>query len=367
MQQEKKMGIFPCLEIEGSPYEIGYKQGRHFRYQVRESLRCYQEMFKNYSELSWKRARELSRKFIPVIEAYQADYLEEMHGLAEGSGFDFEDILALNCRSELVFVGKEFDLENGGCTSIGISSDRGQNSDAFLAHNWDWKSSQQNAMVMLKIRQTNGRPDIFMVTEAGIIGKTGFNSAGLCLFLNALSTNQAPHGLPLHMAMRSILDCETLAEAIHQATRVQLGCCASFMLGHKNGECVNIEIENNDFDILYPNDGIIVHTNHFISSKLPVPPRKDTTKYKLPDTFVRLGRAKKLLCKYEKPIGKEEIVAVLQDHVEFPTSICRHDDIKIEAGLRMATVFSMIVNLTQGEIYFCKGNPCEEDYERFHI
>lgn len=57
-------------------------------------------------------------------------------------------------------------------------------------------------MVMMKIRQKNGKPDIFMVTEAGIIGKTGFNSAGICLYLNALSTNQAPKGLPLHLAMR---------------------------------------------------------------------------------------------------------------------------------------------------------------------
>mgnify|MGYP002115340558 CR=1 FL=1 len=57
-------------------------------------------------------------------------------------------------------------------------------------------------MIMMKITQKNGRPTIFMVTEAGIIGKTGFNSAGVGLYLNALSTDQAPKGLPLHMAMR---------------------------------------------------------------------------------------------------------------------------------------------------------------------
>ena len=128
------------------------------------------------------------------------------------------------------------DKAEGGCTSIGISSDAGKNGDAFLANNWDWKPSQRESMVIMKIRQKNGKPDIFMVTEAGIIGKTGYNSAGLCLYLNALSTDQAPKGLPLHIAMRGILDYTTLAEAIAAAVRFRLGCCANFMIGHRNGD-----------------------------------------------------------------------------------------------------------------------------------
>lgn len=358
---------FPYIEIEGTPYEIGFQEGENFKTQITGSIECYKVMFMDYSQLDWDRARELSRQFIPVISEYNPDYLEEMRGIADGSGFDFEDILALNCRSELVFVGKEFDKMDGGCTSIGVSSDAGESGNAFLAHNWDWKTSQRSSMVMMKIRQKNGKPTIFMVTEAGIIGKTGFNSAGVALYLNALSTNQAPGGLPLHMAMRGILDCETLAEAVKAATRMPLGCCANFMLGHKNGECIDLEIENDDFDVLYPQDGIIVHTNHFLSPRLPIAPRKDTTKYKLTDSFVRLGRADKLMRAKKNKITVDDIIDVLSDHVEYPSSICRHDDLKLEPGLRMGTVFSMVVNLTSGDIYFCKGNPCELKYERYHI
>lgn len=270
------METFPFYEVSGSPYEIGFQEGSHFRAQVGESIRCYREMFMDYAQLSWERAKALSRRFIPVIEAYQPDYLAEMQGLTDGAQFSFEDILALNCRSELVFAGKELAAESGGCTSIGVSAERGRGGDAYLAHNWDWKTSQRRAMIMVKLRQTQGRPDVFLVTEAGIIGKTGFNSAGLGLYLNALATNQAPQGLPLHMAMRAILDCRTLAEAIRAATLMPLGCCANFMLGHRNGECVDLEIENEDFDVLYPREGLIVHTNHFLSPRLPLPPRKDT-------------------------------------------------------------------------------------------
>ncbi|MCH1984014.1 C45 family peptidase [Ruminococcus sp. OA3] len=361
------MSIFPYIEIEGTSYEIGFQEGENFREHIQGSIECYKKMFMDYSNLEWCRAKELSRKFIDVIREFNADYLEEIRGVADGSGFEFEDILALNCRSEIVFVGKEFDKQDGGCTSIGITRDRAMNGEALCAHNWDWKTSQRANMVMMKIHQKNGKPSIFMVTEAGIIGKTGFNSAGLNVYLNALSTDQAPGGLPLHIAMRAVMDCETLSEALTEVTRMQLGCCANFMLGHRNGECVDVEIENADFDVLYPHDGIIVHTNHFLSARLPILPRKDTTKYKLTDSFVRLGRADKLLRKMGNYISVDHIKEVLKDHVEFPNSICRHDNPKVPEGLRMGTVFSMIVNLTAGDIYFCKGSPCETEYEHYHI
>lgn len=365
--RRKKVSIFPYAEIEGDSYEIGFQHGKIFKRQIEGTIKCYKQMFMDYSELPWDRAKELSKRFIEPIRLYNEDYLEEIRGVAKGAGLDFEDILALNCRSELVFVGKEFDKTEGGCTSIGITSDKAMNGEAICAHNWDWKTSQRENMIMMKIRQRNGKPTIFMVTEAGIIGKTGFNSAGINVYLNALSTNQAPSGIPLHIAMRAVSDCETLAEAISALTRMPLGCCANFMLGHKNGECIDIEIENEDFDVLYPKDGIIVHTNHFISPKLPIHPRKDTTKYKLPDSFVRLGRADKRLRQRQTRISIEDVMEVLRDHVEYPHSICRHNDPKAEPGLRLGTVFSMVVNLTRGDIYFCKGNPCETEYEIYHI
>ena len=123
------MENFPLLEIEGTPYEIGYKHGGVFKEKIAGTIQCYREMFKDYSDLEWERAKELSTRFVDIIHEYNPDYLEEIKGVAAGSGFSFEDILALNCRSELVFVGNEMDKADGGCTSIGISSDAGAGGD----------------------------------------------------------------------------------------------------------------------------------------------------------------------------------------------------------------------------------------------
>lgn len=356
-------GLFPIADVAGTPREIGLQHGSLFTRQIGNSIRCYRDIFHDYAGLEWERAKKLSRRYIDIIGDYNPDYLEEIRGVAEGARMDFEDILALNSRSELMFAGNLLEPLEGGCTSIGITAEASANGDAIISHNWDWKAIQRQAMVRMRITQKNGKPSMLLVTEAGIIGKTGYNAAGIALFLNALSTDAAPEGLPLHIAMRGILDSESLVQALRAATRMKLGCCANFLIGARNGEIVDIEIENEDFDVLYPQNGIIVHTNHFISPRLPRSPRTDTMKYKVPDTFIRLGRARKLLAGQAGRVTPEFVRGVLQDHVEAPNCICRHDDPAQPEGLRMCSVFSMQVNLTRGEVLFAKGNPCETPYE----
>lgn len=106
-----------------------------------------------------------------------------MQGVADGAEVTFEDILALNSRSEIVLQsGKNLDPEIDGCTSIGIMPSKNPEGHTLVAHNWDWKDVQKEAMVMMNITQANGKPTIHLITEAGIIGKTGFNSDGISLY-----------------------------------------------------------------------------------------------------------------------------------------------------------------------------------------
>lgn len=358
--------VFPMLDIAGNHYEIGYQHGENFPDRIRGSIKTYKTMFKDYSNLEWEDAKKIARKFIPIIEDYEAGYIDEMKGVADGAGLDFEDILALNCRSELVFAGDEVSPSDG-CTSLAATSEATKSGDSLLGHNWDWKTTQRENMIMLRVTQDGDKPKIFMITEAGIIGKTGFNSAGVSVVLNALGTDAAPEGIPLHMVMRRILDCKTIGEAIKISTEYNIGCCANFLIGHSNGETVDIEIENEDYDVLYPENGVLVHTNHFLSPRLPVYPRKDKVKRNFPSTYIRLGRTKKLLNKNHGEITVETIKEILADHVDQPNSICAHNDPVLEPGKQTGTVFSIIINLTQKEIHFAKGSPCEVEYDIYKL
>lgn len=222
-------------------------------------------------------------------------------------------------------------------------------------------------MVQLQITQTNGKPRIHLLTEAGIIGKLGLNSHGVATTLNALSTNAAPQGVPLHLVLRAMLDSNSLNAAMIEAVRSPIGCCANIMTGSPSGEVVDLEIENEDFDVLYPQDGILLHTNHFLSPRLPRPPRKDQGKFSVPTSFIRLGVAGRLIKPHAGKIDQKVIGEVLKSHYDFPAGICGHDDPTLGAVYRMGTVFSMIINLSQRRLWLARGFPCDTPYEEVDL
>ena len=45
------------------------------------------------------------RDYLPVIEAFEPAYVEEMHGIAEGAGVPFENVVLLNARTEILKLG----------------------------------------------------------------------------------------------------------------------------------------------------------------------------------------------------------------------------------------------------------------------
>ncbi len=259
--------LFPTVIASGTPYEIGYIHGSQAKEQVKISVETYKAMFWDYSGISWESACKYSKTFIPVINEYDPDYMEEIRGIAEGSGYQVDEILALNVRSEIVLQGGQVDSSvTDGCTTFVFTPDITENRHLLLGQNWDWKRSIQSGCIILHIKQKN-KPDITMVTEAGIIGKIGYNSAGVGITLNALGSDMKVEGktIPLHIAMRGMLDSQSLSDVIRSATRIPLACCAHFMIGSANGEGVSLEVGPGDFDAFYAEEGFLAHTNHFIT------------------------------------------------------------------------------------------------------
>lgn len=90
--------LFPVIECSGTPYEIGYAHGSKAKAQVDATIATYRAMFKDYSNIDWEPAKRYARTFIPAITKYDPDIMEEIRGVADGSGYELEDILALNVR-----------------------------------------------------------------------------------------------------------------------------------------------------------------------------------------------------------------------------------------------------------------------------
>lgn len=350
----------PIIEVRGNAYEIGYMHGSMAKGQIAVNIEIYKSMFMEYANISWEKAKKIAKAFEKSINDFNPKFIEEIKGIAEGSNFEYEEILALNVRSELVFQGTNLTMD--GCTSMAITADRGENNKNYIGQNWDWKVKVLGGVILLKIKQDN-LPDIATMTEAGIVGKIGCNSAGIGVCFNALSINDTPTGVPIHIILRSILEQDDFVKAMMVVSANPIGCPGNIVIASKYGEAIDFEIGIDDFDAIYPTDGVLTHTNHYKSLRLPKYNQKDIAKYRFPDTFIRLGREDYLLSKIKGRITKEDMKEVFTNHTEPSSSICHHGKHSDDIG----TIFSIIMDLNEDKFYVSFGQPCENDYKEHCI
>ncbi len=350
----------PVVEVAGTPYEIGYMHGSMAKKQIAVNIGIYKEMFMEYAGIDWEKAQKIALSFEKAIYDFNPKYIEEIKGIAEGAGVAYEEILALNVRSELVFQGTN--LTSDGCTSMAVTSDRTGGETTYIGQNWDWKLKVLGGVILLRIKQDN-LPDIATMTEAGIVGKIGCNSAGIGVCFNALSVNDTPHGVPVHIILRAIMEQKNFAKAMEVVSSSEIGCPANIMIASEYGEAIDFEVGIGDFDALYPADGILTHTNHYKSLRLPKYNQNDIAKYKFPDTFIRLGRADYIIRNIKSDIGFEDIKKVFTNHTDSSCSICHH----VDSGDEIGTVFSIIMDLSSKGFYVSFGRPCENEYKKYLI
>lgn len=355
---------FPIVAIKGGPQDRGQQYGYQCRALIGRGVDIYQGIFKHASNLSWNLALKKANEFTPFIREYDAEIMEEIEGIAEGSGRLVEEILALNIRNELLFlIPNENRRIMTCCTSLAVTSNRTDSKQTVLGQNWDWYTQTQDLCVILVIKQ-EGRPKIIQFVEAGIIAKMGFNTAGIGLCTNVLVSDKWRVGVPYHVILRRILNAESMADAISAVTTPRRASSGNYLIGHINGEAINIEAAPKCLHHIFPDDGIITHTNHF---KVANPKIRDLVPYLWPDTLIREQRAREILTRCERQVSIGVIRKVLRDHFDKPHSICAHRDEKKPFVEQSQTNASIIMNLNEQILYIAKGPPCEHDYRVVHF
>jgi len=353
-----KSGMYPFLKLSGTPFERGRHYGRAFADEIVVSLDNYKSMFLDYNGVSWEDARKRALGFLPFIKAYSSKIVEEIEGVAEGAGKDFEDILTLNCRSEIVL-----DSAVDGCTSFGVTPVMTSVGKTFLCQNWDWIRRQAGSLVVLEIEQPP-EPTVLMIAEAGIVSGKGINSAGLGVAFNALTTGEGKRGVPVHILLRGILDAPHMADAVQAVAAFDRAGSGNFMIASRDGEVIDMEVAPEDFWVFCAEGDWLTHTNHFMATNL-LTRINDKGKVILPDSFQRLARINTLLTENEGNICFEQCVAFLSDHTNYPDSICRHEDPGDPEGKRLASVYGTIMDLTEGIIWISPSNPCLGGFKAF--
>ncbi len=359
----------PVVISRGTPYEIGYNHGKSHPGRVHKSFEYNLKSCLERGDVSREELYRIAVGYMKPVEAYNRDYIEEVQGIADGAGMRLEDIMLLNTRTELQKLFWNRRDKNGefqylkavegmeACTSIAVTGERTATGATYVGQNWDNFAWAEECLIYHIIRQQGGKPSIAYCGEAGIITRSGLNSCGIGDGVNSLSTN-APvnfEGVPLQFLLRGVLDSRNLGEAIDALNGGRNAAVNNILIAYRDNEAVDVEMDTGCCGILYPEDGILTHANHYVCPGHPVRPYLDVYKG---NSFVRHNRSRKLLNAVKGKISIEDIQNVFADHGNAPQSICRHGDETLPKEKQSETVMSFISNLTTLEMSLATQNPC---------
>jgi isopenicillin-N N-acyltransferase-like protein len=367
--------MFPVIEASGAARERGRIHGATARARVERSIATYANLFA-YCGIDWRQAQERGAAYRDAIAGLDAELLEEIVGIAEGSGRSLNEILALNARTEILppselaersprwqavcNANRAIGIPDWGeCTAIAVPPPTSATGGTLLAQNWDWYGAQRDALVVLRIRETDGS-SCMTLTEAGMLAKIGLNDRGLGVCLNILrsTTDGSRPGVPVHPLLRALLKCGDLEHAVELAGRLSFGASSNVLCADAGGAAANLEFSPFGLQAMRGGGAVLCHTNHFLSSGGG--PSEGALALS-PSSEPRLARARTLVAA-QRSIGVAELKRMLRDESEGYLSICRRPDPTLEAEVRLESVASVIMELGERRMHIAPDIPSLAEY-----
>jgi isopenicillin-N N-acyltransferase-like protein len=358
---------FPYFRIESDDaFERGKQLGEKSKDYVHGSVDVYKETFHHYTGMGWDDVRKLAGEFHAPIKAYDAEIVREIEGVAEGAGVPVEDVLAINARTELMFGIAAAKKVIGECTTYFVGPEATGDGHVVMGQNWDWRQRCEDTTILAEVHQGDGKPAFVMLAEGGLVGKLGFNSAGIGLAANLLvsTLDKGERLVPFHIVLRGILNAATVDEAVGAIVRSQRAASANYLIGSADGRGINVETGPGGVEnvwLTHPDKGLLGHANTFTC---PIP-FGDVGLEKIPDSPGRTSRMGQILHGAHGTITRDSMAELLKDHVGHPHSICRHaseDDHPIEQA---ESVASWVIDLNDLTAQVSFGPPCINGHKLF--
>lgn len=214
-----------------------------------------------------------------------------------------------------------------------------------------WMDGQKPNLIITKISQ-GGKPTIVQVTEAGIIGKIGFNSSGVGTLLNAIKVYGVDSTrMPVHFGLRAALESQSTQEAVQTLESYGIAASAHILISDAS-EAIGLECTKTSFaHCTADSRGRIAHSNHLL---LEHPGEVDTVW--LEDSLVRVKTMIENTDKLNDEPSWEDISQLFEDEHGYPYSICR----KAPDG-GSTTLFNIVMDLKSKKAVVRLGRPTQTE------
>jgi len=371
--KEKKLHV---LTLTGGPRERGLSHGEEMREEIARHLELWREDLRKDTGMSpddYLDKFYAETDFFPAIEQFAPDLLEEVRGIAEGSGQDFRVVLTRQMSDEdpwfrqILKFGRPIMKEH--CSSLGAwDQDERPN---LIAQNMDTPGYCDGLQLILKIKEADSDLESLVFTVAGKISLAGMNNRCVGICCNTLlQLNFNTKGLPEDFIVRKTLQQQDLAHAIGFMNSIPHASGQNYIMGDVSG-VVDLECSGSKVVLCPGNRGQcrLIHTNHPLVND-------DQSSWK---GMIEEGREcdpesiKKILAgmttelrftalsrevQKEQPIDIKRAVDILSQH-EGPVCIHHGDD--------LYTLGCLIMELDPDNprFHIAPGPPCETQFSIF--
>jgi isopenicillin-N N-acyltransferase-like protein len=196
-------------------------------------------------------------------------------------------------------------------------------------------------------------PTIKMITEAGMIGKIGFNSSGVGVCFNAIRARGMDETrLPVHLGLRVALESTSATEAVQKLGKIGLASSAHILIGDVT-TATGLEFTSTTYAQL-PVDanGRVIHSNHLL---LPHPGVYESPW--LGDSPVRIAVMEKNTTAVTEALSWPVFSRLFEDETNYPAAICRAQ----EGSSTSATLFNIVMELREKKAVIKMGRPIDPD------
>jgi len=368
--------MFPLIEVSGAARERGQQHGLQAKARIARSIGTYARLFA-YCGIDWQGAQRLGAGYRDVIAGLDPALLAEIEGIAAGSGRHVDEILALNARTEILppsYPGEPHPDQSriaaanakrsvpdwGECTSVAVKPAQSTTGTTLLAQNWDWLGVQRAALVLLRVRGAGGA-SCLTLTEAGMLAKIGLNQRGFGVCLNILrsSDDGSRTGVPVHVLLRALLGCDSVAGAVALASKLSFGASSNVLCADASGDTAALEFSPRGLEVVRGADAALCHTNHFLA---PAAAQHQASLAPSLSTLPRLARITALTGAHQGKFSPADLQRMLRDESDGYLSICRSPDPSIAPEVCIETVASVVMDLGERVMHIAPDVPSRVDF-----
>jgi predicted choloylglycine hydrolase len=293
------------------------------------------------------------QKFTKACEVHVREHapelLDEIEGLAEGSGYDVERLKAV----ALVLDARP------ACSMVAVSGQHTADGQPLIGRNHDWYYAAIYSAALCETHPQGALASIG-VNDAYVGRMDGINAAGLGIGITAVMGGRDHPGIMFNIAARIVLDrCRSTAEAVEFLQTIRHARTVNFLVADASGEIAIVEAAPGHVHVTRPANGFAAITNQFQSDEMA---RHETLRRRPPNSYRRLRALHEWFAARQTLVSVSAMQGILS--APYPNGVCA---LPIKRRTGMQTLWSWTAALGTHEFALAAGSPIETAYRVYAL